>query len=64
MNLCRKCNEKIEKLNDMIENCENELAIAIEKAKIIRFMKNICPGEVRRECVQYKILNGIYPYDY
>jgi hypothetical protein len=57
------CKKKIAKLYNLKEGLQNEISITLEKWKIIRFMKEVCPGEVRRECRYYKILNGIYPHN-
>lgn len=62
-NFCRLCKKKIAKLYNLKESIQNEITITLEKWKIIRFMKEVCPGEVRRKCRYYLILNGITPSD-
>lgn len=49
--LCRACLKQIEKLKS--QNFRNELEEIIAEKKVVRFMKEICPGELRRNCEYY-----------
>lgn len=54
---CKQC-EKCEKRAEKAEKIEDPVMKALEKGKIIRYMKQNCESQKRKNCNVYQ-LNGI-----